>query len=283
MKTIFEEVSTESGSSINVMINPNLSDFYYWHFHPEIELVFIEGVVNGIRHIGNHISKYSNGDIALIGSNIPHLNFDYQVKGSYKKSVIQFLPEVFEFSLKEVEEFSKISEILQLARHGLCFGERTKNRLGKRIHTLNQKKGIYRLLELIDILHTLAILNDYSLLHQKPFENEFKRKEQTRLKTINQYITNHYNEKISLEKISEVAGMTPPAFCRYFKKMTKLTFSQFLNHYRIDIAKKLLLNGRNVSEAGFESGFESLSYFNRVFNKVTLENPSTFQLRHNLN
>jgi hypothetical protein len=73
MHTILEYVKCEEGSSISVLVNPNLSDFYFWHFHPEIELVFI-AEVDGIRQVGNHISKFQNGELALIGSNIPHLN-----------------------------------------------------------------------------------------------------------------------------------------------------------------------------------------------------------------
>jgi len=62
--------------------------------------------------------------------------------------------------------------------------------------------------------------------------------------------------------------------------MTLLTFVQFVNHYRIDKAKKLLMNGKNVTEACYDCGFESLSYFNRVFKNVTGQNPQTFKKKH---
>jgi len=276
-----EEIVPEEGSSIRILVNPNLSDFYYWHFHPEIELVYIEKV-NGIRQVGSHISAFNNGDMALIGSNIPHLNFDYGVRGSYSKTVVQFLPRVMSSTISDIVEFTRTNELLKLAEYGLSFGEVTKRIVGERLKVLHKKEGIGRLLELISLLDELASLNDYTLLHEKPFVNGIRVKEQNRLKAVNLHISENYGRKITLVEISEIAGLTTPAFCRYFKKMTKLTFSNFLNHYRIDIAKKLLLKGRNVSESCFDSGFESVTYFNRVFKKVTHENPSNFQKRHSL-
>ena len=65
--------------------------------------------------------------------------------------------------------------------------------------------------------------------------------------------------------------------------MTKLTFVEFLNHYRINHAKNLLIANKNVSEACFQSGFESLSYFNRTFKKVVKMNPSAFMKTMNNN
>jgi AraC-like DNA-binding protein len=67
--------------------------------------------------------------------------------------------------------------------------------------------------------------------------------------------------------------LSKAAFCRYFKKMTRLTFIDFLNQYRVNQAKTLLQGDCNVTEACYACGFESLSYFNRVFRKVTGGNP----------
>jgi len=69
MKTELEHITPSKGSSISLMINPDLSDFFYWHFHPEYELVFIQGA-NGNRHVGKHLSKFKGSDLVLIGSYI---------------------------------------------------------------------------------------------------------------------------------------------------------------------------------------------------------------------
>jgi AraC-like DNA-binding protein len=79
--------------------------------------------------------------------------------------------------------------------------------------------------------------------------------------------------------VAESVHLSTAAFCRYFKKQTKMTFTDFVNQYRITQAKTLLLNDLSVSQACYEVGFESLSYFNKLFKKLTGENPSAFKRR----
>ena len=90
------------------------------------------------------------------------------------------------------------------------------------------------------------------------------------------------SEEESVErKVRELSYyLTKQSFCRYFKKHTTYTFTEFLNRYRITHAKRELLSGRSSSETCFLSGFDSLSYFNRIFKKVTGETPSGFAKRN---
>ncbi|MGD1947037.1 MAG: helix-turn-helix domain-containing protein, partial [Croceivirga sp.] len=85
--------------------------------------------------------------------------------------------------------------------------------------------------------------------------------------------------KIGVADAASLLNLGNEAFCRYFKKVSGNTFTNFLNQYRITQAKRLLLSGKNITETFHESGFESLSYFTRVFKKVTGENPSDFKRR----
>ena len=104
MKAKLENISSDVDSSFRILLTPKLNEIFYWHFHPEYEIVYVEAS-SGYRHIGDHISKYEGSDLALIGSNIPHLNFDYGVKSVVDTVVVQmkenFLGEEF-FSLPEM-------------------------------------------------------------------------------------------------------------------------------------------------------------------------------------
>ncbi|MEL6867759.1 MAG: AraC family transcriptional regulator, partial [Bacteroidota bacterium] len=91
MKTQFENISPDANSSFRLLLNPRLSELFFWHFHPEYELVYIEGA-NGTRQVGDHISEYQGSDLVFIGSDIPHLNFDYGVKTDYEKVVLHIHP-----------------------------------------------------------------------------------------------------------------------------------------------------------------------------------------------
>ena len=276
MKTVFEEISPDTDSSIRLMVNPNLSDFFFWHFHPEYEIVFIEGS-GGNRHVGNHSSRFEGSDLVLIGSYIPHLNFDYGIKGPYEKMVVQFNPQFLQQAERSIPEFGTIRDLLTLSSHGVAFGERSKRAIGPRLKALPTLDAFDRLLELLNILHALMLAEDKELLHDQPVKNHYTVKDQDRLKRIYKYIDEHYQEPIGLSSVAKLCHLSEGGFSRYFKKMTRLTFTEFVNSYRIDKAKKLLLLDKNVTEVCFECGFESLSYFNRTFKKITGTNPLSFK------
>ena len=88
MKVKLEAIHPDADSSFKILLTPNLNELFYWHFHPEYEIVYVEAE-QGIRHIGDHISRYEGSDLALIGPNIPHLNFDYGVKTIAETVVVQ--------------------------------------------------------------------------------------------------------------------------------------------------------------------------------------------------
>jgi AraC-like DNA-binding protein len=276
MKTELEHITPPQGSSISLMINPDLSDFFFWHFHPEYELVFIQGA-NGNRHVGKHISKFEGRDLVFIGSYIPHLNFDYGIKTPYEKIVVHIHPDFLKNAFPSTPELASIQSLLNLAQHGIAFGTKTMSEIGPRLKELASLNEFEQFLELLSILNHLSEAKDKELLHAEPVKNQFNTKDKNRLDRIYEFIDVHYQDKIDIAEVAALTHLSKPAFCRYFKKMTRLTFTQFVNHYRIDRAKKLLLSGKNVTETCFLCGFESLSYFNRTFKKITGQNPRGFK------
>jgi len=279
MKTELEKILPNKGSSISLDVNPNLSDFFFWHFHPEYELVFIEGA-DCNRHVGKHLSRFKGSDLVMIGSYIPHLNFDYGIKTSYEKIVVHIRPDFLKNAFVSTPELNSINKLLQLSQHGLAFGELTKRAIGPRLKKLPSLSKFDQFLELLQILNYLMLADDKELLHQDPVKNQFTRKDEDRLGRIHSFIDDHYQQKIEIRDVAKLSNLSNAAFCRYFKKMTRLTFTQFVNHYRIDKAKKLLLLDNNVTETCFQCGFESLSYFNRTFKKITGKNPQSFKSEH---
>jgi AraC-like DNA-binding protein len=268
MKIQLEEIAPNENSSFNIMVNPRLSDFYFWHFHAAFELVYIEGC-NGTRHVGEHISKYTGSDLVLIGSNIPHLNFDFGIKTDYEKRVLHIQPEFLHIDLAKTPELKSISNLFEQAKYGVVFGLNTKVNLASRLKNLYLLDAFDQFVEVLSILKILSKTDDFELLHRRPIENQFNNREQDRMKRLYQFLDENYLRKIELEEVANLCNLTKSAFCRFFKQMTKLTFIEFLNHYRINHAKNLLHSGYNVSEACFESGFE----------KVTGENPMAFRNR----
>lgn len=279
MKIQLEQINPGDSSSFNLLVNPRLSNLFYWHFHPELELVYIEAD-RGPCHVGEFISRYEGSDMAFIGSNIPHLNFDYGVKSDYLHLVLQIKSDFLNHSLPETPELSNIAALFERSKYGIRFGAEAKSKVSELIKGLEKKEAFGRFLDVLRILQFLAETTDFEYLHNKPVENQYHKRERERLKRVYAYIDENYMNTIELEHVAEMCHLSKAAFCRYFRKMTKLTFTEFLNHYRISQAQRLLMTDRNVTEACLESGFMSLSYFNRIFRKTTGENPSAFKNRH---
>jgi AraC-like DNA-binding protein len=276
MKLNLEQIHLDNDSSFRFLLTPKLNEVFYWHFHPEIELVYVEAD-KGIRHIGEHISTYEGCDLALIGSYIPHLNFDYGVKATVETVVIQFSETYFESGLIRIPELKKVVELMERAKTGLAFTGETKRIAGIRLKKLQHLDRFHQFMELMSIFQFLAESDEYVNLDVRPISSQTILKQQERMHRIHQFVETNFQTPIDTQQIANEVNLSLPAFCRYMKKTTNLTYTDFVNQYRIQYAKKLLIQDKNVTETCFESGFESLSYFNRIFKKWTGETPSGFR------
>jgi len=279
VKIALETISQVTKSPFRLLHDPKLSHLFYWHFHPELELVYIEGA-SAKRHVGNHISHYQGSDLVLIGGNIPHLNFDHGVTTSYLKEVLHIKPNFKDHILDALPELKQIDRLLELSKYGIAFYGETKNEVGTLLKELHTLEPFAFFMSVMTILRRLSTSKEFELLHKTPFINKHNEKEQKRLRAIYAFIDERYESKITLDEVASLCNLTKPAFCRYFKKNTGSTFIQFLNQYRVSQAKRYLLLGKNVTETCYSCGFESLSYFNRSFKKIVGENPSNFRVKH---
>lgn len=92
------------------------------------------------------------------------------------------------------------------------------------------------------------------------------------------FIREHYDEELSLQQIADQVQLNPSYLSRLFKKELQMSFVEYLNFYRIDMAKNLLLNTRLKSyEIAQKTGYWDDSYFSRTFKKVTGMRPHEFR------
>ena len=276
---ILEKIDFELGKSFKVF-SPRLRNTLLWHYHPEFELVYVEADA-GIRHVGTHVSTFTNSDLVFIGSNLPHLNFDYRLRSDYHQIVIQLKTDFLGNALNNTPEFSSINDLFDKAAFAIAFGDHTKNLVASRLRQLNELSPLEQLLELMKVFHILATANDKDLLNHDSRWNKFMLKDKIRMGAVYEYIDAEYHNKPDVNVVADKVNLTTPAFCRYFKKQTNMTFTEFVNQYRIERAKNLLMQNNNVSEVCFAVGLESLSYFNRIFRAIVGENPSDFRKKWN--
>ena len=117
----------------------------------------------------------------------------------------------------------------------------------------------------------LAVLTNQILLETGKAEPLMVRKART-------YIANHKGKSLSLSEVAKASGTSPSHFCRVFKRTTGLTFTDHVARVRVEDAKAELLNSdRRISEIAYDVGFQSLTQFNRVFQRIFGQSPTRFR------
>jgi len=270
-----EKIEFEPGKSFK-LFSPRLRNTFLWHYHPQIELVYVEADA-GIRHVGTHISGYTQSDLVFIGGNLPHLNFDYRLRSDYHQIVIQLKTDFLGTAISTAQEFTLIRELFKTADYGISFYGETKRMVAEDLKQLERLASFDQLIHLIKIFQQLAESKERIILNKDLSSKDFILKDKIRMGAIYEYIGAHYDEKPDVNLVASKVHLTTPAFCRYFKRQTNMTFTDFVNQYRIERAKNLLMQDQNVTETCYAVGFESLSYFNKLFNKIVGDNPSTFK------
>lgn len=248
-----------------------------WHYHPEIELVYVNGGA-GKRQIGSHVSYYSDGDLILIGSNLPHCGFTDKLTGNESETVIQMKQDFLGNDFFDIPEMKKIQGLFEMAKGGIAFSGRTKQKIGDKMEVLEYQTDFQRLLSILNILNELANSKEMKVLNAEGFAMETEVKDNDRINVVFNHVKSNFKEEITLEEIANMVSMTIPSFCRYFKKITNKTFTQFVNEYRLVHASKLLAEqSLSITEVCFESGFNNFSHFNKSFKTFTGQNPSQYR------
>ena len=281
MKAIYEQISNQPDYSFlfRKFSLPKFDALY--HYHPEIELTYIEKGF-GRRFVGRNISQFESGDLVLLGANLPHCwQCDEQTEiqqDSSQATVIQFRKEFMGENLWQLPESLDIVSLIERANAGIVIKGKTKEWAIEKINGLENQLPFFRILTLLEVLQTIAVSDEIGLLDVQFSQHHFSSIETERFKKIYAYLIENYTQEISLESIAGVANLTPTAFCRYFKKITRKTFVEVLINFRINHTCHLLsTTDKPVAEVCFESGFGNISYFNKEFKKAKGLNPLAYR------
>jgi AraC-like DNA-binding protein len=278
-KPAFRKINPSFGSSLNVRehnekIEVNLP---FWHFHPELELVYVNKG-KGKRHIGSHLSYFNNSQLILIGANLPHSGFTDRFSTNGTEIIVQFKEDFLGESFLEIPEMQQLKALFTRAKKGIIYNIEAKKYIGPKIEELLNYEGIERIIKFLDVLKDLATTNNYSLLNVDGFAFEVEPQDNKKIDIVFGHVSKNFKQSIPLDEIAGKVSMTVPAFCRYFKKVTGKTFTQFVNEFRIVHATKLLAeNPTSITDICFESGFNNFSHFNKLFKKFTGKSPLKYR------
>lgn len=277
MKVILEHIQPDVNSSFKVLHIKGvpISELnWQYHYHSEIEIVCVK-TGKGTQHVGYHKSHFEDGALALIGSNIPHSGFGLNATDPHEEIVIQFKEEIL--SLPENEsDTAAIRKLLEISRYGVLFSSKVKEDIIPKLEILSQAEGYKRYLLLLDILFELSKTTDFELMNTEVMPYTIVSRNRTRLEAVFTYVENGYQNELDIMQAAELANLTKPAFCNFFKKATSITFVEFVNRYRIDKACILLSQEKSIAESCYATGFNNITYFNKIFKKYTKTTPGQF-------
>lgn len=287
MKPHFHKVpiGAENSFSIRHDTRPNFGTL--WHYHPELELHYIVRG-EGTQYIGDNVSNFSGGDMVLLGQNLPHT---WRCKEEYfagnehievEAYVLHFHPTCFGKDFLSLPEAYLIPRLFEKAKKGLKIYGESKLKLVELLDSLLEARSIERVIYLLSVLKVLSETDEYDTIAPAyAFSHLSSELEMVRLEKIYSYVLAHYKEKIALEEVASLASLSPTSFCRYFKGMTKKTFSDFLTEIRISNACRAIIEDKLPTEViCFDSGFNNVSNFYRHFKKVTGMTPFEYRRKY---
>ncbi|WP_134089283.1 AraC family transcriptional regulator [Olivibacter sp. XZL3] len=254
-----------------------------WHYHAEVELIhFYRG--KGTQFIGDQINHFHAGDIVLVGSQLPHYwrfdehYFDHQNDDTADVRVVHFNEHFWGKDFLELPENIAIKQLLEKARRGIQVTGAAKKKVGLLLEQMLQSEGTRRIILLMEALHAIASDSSHRLISSIGFHPSLQDEEKKRINNIFDYTLANFRQKISLEDVSAIAGISSNSFCRYFKAKTGKTYSRFLLEIRVGHACKLLIeNKMSVKQLCYESGFNNFASFHKYFKQITEKSPLAYQ------
>jgi AraC-like DNA-binding protein len=262
----------------------SLPAFYpHLHRHEEIQLMWVQHG-HGTLIVENNMHPFWSNEIFWIGSNQPHvlksegLPFGSKTKKNAQALTLFFNPEGKLAPLLSLPEFKKIRSLIEQYQEGFKIPEAYVAEVSSRLLKIHQTQGIVQFLAFVELLNFFLSVKDPQPLITGSRLSAVNEQEGIRIGYIYNYIMQHFDTEIKLEDIAREAHMTPQAFCRYFKKHTRLTFVSFLNEVRISEACKKLSGGAfdSIAAVAYNCGFNSIANFNRVFKSITGKSPRSY-------
>ncbi len=255
-----------------------------YHFHPEAELTAIVGG-RGRRLVGDHLAEFHEGDLVLLGPDLPHQYVDGP--GPARRGprwagslVVQFPEDMLGGVVGRAAEFEGIRKLMERARRGLFFQGARARRVVEAMGALARTEGAKRVTRFLDILADLAEDERAAPLASERYRPVLKTRQSARMDRISGFIQERLAEDLSQAAAARHAGMSAAAFSRFFRRVTGRTFGGFVNALRVGEACRMLIEtDEPVGSIAYASGFKNLSNFNRRFLALRGVTPREFRAR----
>ena len=249
------------------------------HSHNNFELNYITSG-SGKRIVGNSISSYGEGDLVLLGPNIPHC---WEVLESKPDSapeciVTHFYENIIHAEFFNNPELEEVVKLLKSSGNGICFKGKRTEKVGAVLRKMVNLNGLSKYIELLRIFDLLLQIDDRENLSLPSSMPAMYEKDKEQVNKIYEYVFNNIQSGIKLQEAAELVYMEPGSFCRYFKKKTSQTFMDYVKNVRIGIAAKLLSEtDKQITQICYECGYNNLANLNHYFKMIMGKTPSEYR------
>jgi len=251
-----------------------------WHYHPEIEICYTVKS-NGKRFVGNQISDYSQFDLVMLGSNLPH---GFVTDHVSSQIVIQINEEFMGKDFLHKPELREIKNLFTYARRGIEFGQQTKNRVADIVELILKSERMDQLVLVLSLLNILSQSKDAKPICSEEYALDINVSQFTRLKLVYDHIMLNFRKEVSIKEVAQKLNLSEAGFYKFIKKQTKKSYTQIINEVRINNAcKELIDSEKTISEIAYNCGFNNQSYFNRKFKYLMGTTPHAFRAKFSEN
>lgn len=263
MKVLPFKIAKPLNQNLIVQVDESESFYNQLHQHKEWQMSL---VVNGQGKLitGDSVHHFLSGDFFVIGPNCPHLFQSERTNGMVKMISLFFTQDSFGEHFFDLPDVEDLKPFFDGAKNGFKLISQNKT-VRKLVCRLPEQDKLTRFTDFLQLLHLLCKANR-EVLTGFVYPKQIGNRDGQRLQSVFDFVVNSFQNDISLHTVSELAFMTPNAFCRFFKRQTNKTFFQFLIELRLEHACQLLLHANlPIAQIAERSGFNSISNFNRQF------------------
>ena len=279
---VIHEITPLMGKDALYIADRRKKEFTYpIHNHEVFELNFVEHASGVRRIVGDSNEVIGDYDLVLITS--PDLEHVWEqntcTSDDIREITIQFYLDMSDDGFLSRNPFYSVRKMLKEARKGLSFPLSAIMRVYQQLDTLSSvKDGFYACTQFMTILYELSRCEGARTLATSSYAKVEVESDSRRVLKVKNYIAKNYMDEIRLNTLADIAGMSPSAFSRFFKLHTGRNLSEYIIEMRLGYASRMLVDtAKSIAEISFQSGFNNLSNFNRIFKKKKGCSPSEFR------
>jgi len=284
LSALLEKIIVKEDESFSIGVFQDNLEKSTWHYHNNFEISFItEG--SGKRIVGDSIEEFQPGDLAFIGSNLPHVWIaDKETRMLSKRTLemvfLQFNLNILSDQLLSLPEFSNVKKALVLSERGIQIIGDTLNQVSEVMLQLPYLKSFERMIHFFILMDLIGKSKTNIQLASKEYLKIRFKTGNKRVADIHEYLMNNYREEVNLKELAGLVNMAEGSLCRFFKMNMGITVFEYLNKIKTEFACKLLMDpDLSILEVCLDSGFNNVSHFNKQFKKITGVPPSEYRKR----